>query len=476
MLPLLFAPLLAAGGAGSSDGGWQPIGLQGESVLSFSVVSLEGKAALYAQTHSGLWRKIVAPGEAQDWQRIDKDLPHSALGASQIAAWRHVAGQPFRMYALAGPADARQLYRSEDGGTSWQALGPAVGQLRAPAFAVLPGPGGSPDVIMIATASRLQRSLDGGATWAPGGPWPDEAAAGDQPRPAKEGVIRELLVAENDSNRVLAISHAGQLWVSENAGLSWHEAGLEDAQVLAAGFAAGTGEWAASTRPGAPALLFSSDKMATWNSRPLPDDGAGPQGSQVVSLAAEPGILDSVYLATRGGRVFRTTNGGRTWEALGTPRAGHVVSLALLPATRSMLYAATDDGVWARPVAPVIPTTTPAATLMPSPTATPEATATATEPAATATPTQTVTSTPEPSATPTMTETPTATPTATRPTATATRRVSTPGPKPVTPTVTATASPSDRQEPPPVVPPAPVVPTSAPPPPVVGPTPTWSIR
>ena len=43
-----------------------------------------------------------------------------------------------------------------------------------------------------------------------------------------------------------------------------------------------------------------------------------------------------------------------------------------MPVSRSTLYAATDDGVWVRAVAPVVPTATPVDTATPSPTVTPE--------------------------------------------------------------------------------------------------------
>ena len=59
MLPLLFAPLAnAVNGAG----GWRSFGLRGETVKALSIAELDGKTVFYAQTPSGLWRRIE--GEA----------------------------------------------------------------------------------------------------------------------------------------------------------------------------------------------------------------------------------------------------------------------------------------------------------------------------------------------------------------------------------------------------------------------------
>lgn len=444
MSPLLFAFLSHAGGGGAAilAKEWQPFGLRGEAVLALTAVPIEDGAAFYAQTRNGLWRKIERRSTgAEAWQRIDHDLPHSTLGAPLVAAWRHVKGRALQIYALAGPADARQLYRSADGGSSWQPVGPAPGQSRAPALAVLAGADSGQDIIMIATPSRLQRSLDGGATWTPGGAWPQPAGSNDEDTLASDDVVRELLIEESQSGHILAVSHSGALWLSENAGLSWHTAGLQDRHTTAATFAASRGIWAAVMVEGSSELLYRAGGGAAWDSRASPEQPGFRfmGGSPIEALAAEPGIVEGLYAVMRGGRVYRTTDGGRGWESLGAPPAAQVTSLFILPEARSMIYVATDNGVWARAVTPVTPTSTPTPThtITPEPTATltatPEPTETAARPTNTPSPTATETAT----MTPTPTEMPTVTPTATatRPPARPTRKATpTPIPALATPT------------------------------------------
>ena len=303
MLPLLFAPL----GATVSGGAWQSFGLRGQSVLSLVVVPADNETIFYGQTHTGLWRRVLSaePGAEADagngWQRIDNGLPHSAFGAPSLAAWRSVPGRPLHLYALAGPTDARHLYRSEDGGSSWHSVGPTPGQSQSPAFAVVPGPREGVDTIMIATPSRLQRSLDGGATWTPGGVWPQPAVGGDR---GPVDVVRELIVDEADPDRLLILSRSGELWLSENGGLSWRITGLEDYDVTSATFAPGQALWAASTGPAATVLLYSLDNATSWAIRALPAQPAPfLSGSvRVVALEPEPGIADSLYSSVARGQ------------------------------------------------------------------------------------------------------------------------------------------------------------------------------
>ena len=463
MLPLLFASVANAVNGG---GAWHSFGLRGETVKALSITAADDKTVFYAQTPSGLWRRIENDGAASGaWQRIDADLPHSALGAPLVAAWLNVPGRPLELYALAGPAEARQLYHSDDAGSSWRSIGPAPGQSQSPALAVVPGGQAGADTIMIATPSRLQRSLDGGATWTPGGAWPQRAASGDR---ASADVVRQLIVEDGQPDRLLALSNSGGLWLSENGGLSWHIAGLQDNDVTAATFTSDHAMWAGSTGPAETELLYSGDAAASWESHVAPVQAASLLTGRTpfAALEAEPGIADSVYAAMRGGKVYRSTDRGSTWEQLGTPGATHVTALAIMPDSRSTLYAATDDGIWVRAVAPVVPTATPVDTATPSPTNTTIPTDT---PAPTATNTPTLTPTASATATLTPTETATWTTTAT---ATATRKPTlVPRPKPATPTPNIAALAPTQIVQPPVqpppdhrpAPPAPPAPTSAPP-------------
>jgi photosystem II stability/assembly factor-like uncharacterized protein len=417
LFPLLAVPLAGARG----EEGWRSIGLRGETILALAAVSGENGTLLFAQTPAGLWRRSVdLPGGG--WTRIDRGLPHSSLGAPLLAAWRNVPGRPLQLYALAGRNDARQLFRSDDGGSTWRSVGPAPGQSRSPAMAVLPGLGDNPDVILIATLTRVQRSLDGGATWAPGGEWPVESG---EPEP-----VRQLLSEATGPDRLLALELSGRLWFSDSGGLSWHDiSGERRHTALATAPYFRLGVWAAAGDQ----LVRTADEGATWSAHPAPQaNGGALSGHRAAqSLAVDPRVPDIVYVAVAGGRVHRLSSEGASWQSLGAPPSAVVRVLAVDPASRAALYAATDDGVWVREVVAEQPTVTPSPMATVEPTATPSpsptvtATATATfspTPTATATATATPTATATRTSTPTMTATSTATAT---PTATATKRPAT---------------------------------------------------
>lgn len=421
MAPLLFLPLGATRGEA-----WQPVGLRGQTVLALALTSRDGQPVVYAETSTGLWRLDHTQGASagsEAWQRIDAGLPRAALGGPALAAWRNVPGRPLQLYALTESGTARQLYRSDDGGSSWQRIGPAPGQTARPALVALPDLSGR-DLITVATGSRVQRSIDGGATWAPGGPWPGEVDAAERDIER----VTALLGDSSDPDHLYALAGEGGLWISESAGLSWRvvdpvggEAGPEarPAAVSALAIAPyfGIRIWAATVD----GLALSADSGATWDLLPLPAASSGSNG-RIIALRNDPRVPETIYAALIGGAVYRSNDSGATWTALGAPGARHVTALALDPDSRGLLYAATDDGIWMRVVAPPepIPMPTPAQTSLPAelPTFTPLPTASPT-PTATSTAAPSATATPSPSATPTATYT--AAPTATR-TITPTRR------------------------------------------------------
>jgi uncharacterized repeat protein (TIGR01451 family) len=71
----------------------------------------------------------------------------------------------------------------------------------------------------------------------------------------------------------------------------------------------------------------------------------GPEGANVSALVVDPINSTTLYAGTSGGGVFKSTNGGTTWEAasngLGSP---YVHRLLINPVTPTTLYAGTADG------------------------------------------------------------------------------------------------------------------------------------
>src|SRR6266571_4356974 len=73
----------------------------------------------------------------------------------------------------------------------------------------------------------------------------------------------------------------------------------------------------------------------------------GPEGGIVQALALDPTTPTTVYAGTRGGGVFKSTNGGNSWSAVNTGLPDlEIFALALDPTTPTTVYAGTVHGVF----------------------------------------------------------------------------------------------------------------------------------
>jgi photosystem II stability/assembly factor-like uncharacterized protein len=155
-----------------------------------------------------------------------------------------------------------------------------------------------------------------------------------------------LLVSPTDARHVVLGTHAG-LYESSDGGRRWGRGELagEDAMSLVR---TGTGAvWAA----GHNVLFRSTDDGRTWaEARP-----SGLPGLDLHGFAADPRRADTLYAAVAGGGLFRSTDGGGTFELVSGKVGSNVFGLAVTPAGRILaadpkrgLYASDDRGkTWA---------------------------------------------------------------------------------------------------------------------------------
>jgi len=70
--------------------------------------------------------------------------------------------------------------------------------------------------------------------------------------------------------------------------------------------------------------------------------------SDVLSLGIDPIEPSTLYAGVRGGGVFKSTDGGTSWQAIttGLPNLDSVQTVVIDPTTSSTLYAGTDRGVF----------------------------------------------------------------------------------------------------------------------------------
>lgn len=238
----------------STDRGesWEalPIDLEaGEAVLSLAADPL-APGRVYAGSDQGI---RVSTDAGRTW------TPRTFGGETvRIGADPEVEGRAFAI-------SQRKLYRSLDGGLSWQrVLLDLPNSTRIDVFAFLPagagsGPGAEAAVYVSVRipnpsppVTALYRSSDGGDSWQQVAPLP--------------GIPDDLVVDPFDSDHLLIGTNKSDIWTSDDRGLTWTEAAgpAEDAAafVLAADPTT-PGHFYAGQSPRA-GLRLSTDGGRTW--------------------------------------------------------------------------------------------------------------------------------------------------------------------------------------------------------------------
>lgn len=237
------------------------------------------------------------------------------------------------------------VWKTTDGGTTWTPITEALGSLACGALAMDPN---APNVLYLGlgdpfdgTGVGLVKSTDGGLTWS---------------SPVYLGsstVTTDIEVVAANPNVVLATTNDG-LFRSTNAGASWTKVAVGPAASPYAWSIEWTGEskyvMSLEANPTATSgttdgqVWFSSDAGATWTraSGFTKSTGVGrvtlasaPSNRQVVyAMAAIP----NNYTATDLADIFKSSNGGQSWTALGATKKRYTNGNAESRSVNSLLY------------------------------------------------------------------------------------------------------------------------------------------
>ncbi len=212
-------------------------------------------------------------------------------------------------------------------------VGPDGGDARA--FASVPG---EPKHLYLGTTSSwLYESFDEGATW-------HRLAKLDR----GDGFVLDSIVVDSAHPSTLYVgawknTNDGGLWISQDAGRTWHETAFFKGQPI----------YALAQSPSDPHILFagtlqgvyrSSDSGATWAQ-------ISPPGSheihEIESLAVDPTNPDIVYAGTWH-LPWKTTDGGKTWRNI---KAGLIVdsdvfSIIVDPDHTHIVYLSACSGIY----------------------------------------------------------------------------------------------------------------------------------
>lgn len=340
--------------AGSAEGLFVSLdaGTSWTSVLSTPVtsISFDGQGSVYAGM---LGENVLARSSdgGRTWSNLS--LPSGSTLLSKVS-WVSVAaaadnlGLVVSYPATSGSLSQIDFYRSTDRGSTWSALY-GLGQARPPISLVANPDGNS---LYVAAASLLA-SPNNGLTWqtipmktsefhavAPIGG--TVIAAGEQGLDSPARVVSQLPIGQFLK---LSADSLVEIWAGGPGGLFGFFNGSRYSETGVAGIRS-VGSVVAATAntnifaAGNNAVYTSTDEGVRFSARTVIADGE-------LRAPFPPLILDPINSATAyvaGKRAYRTTNSGNSWTALGTvdPDATHVViALAMPPASRTTLYAAT---------------------------------------------------------------------------------------------------------------------------------------
>lgn len=300
--------------------------------------------ALLARTASG---KLFQTQDFETWVAADpanqapRPVPASAARLPESgAAVIQAPGNPARSYAL-----GRQLFRSDDGGRTWENLtayrSDAVIGTGQHSLAISPL---DPDQLVVANDFGVWRSMDGGMSWSGlNQSLPNLAIERILSTPTGRAGTRVTAAGIG----ALELPPGGTVWQMADGVAPDPEAALRErfAPVIGTALSAVTQVRQyvyAGSRDGR--IWYSIDNGATFRETPMPRGINGP----VERIFVDP-IEPRVALAALGGtgpRVLRTTQFGNFWDVLdGNLPDGAVYSVTADRAAGA-IYVATDRGVF----------------------------------------------------------------------------------------------------------------------------------
>jgi photosystem II stability/assembly factor-like uncharacterized protein len=316
-----------------------------------------GAAALLAGTGFGVYRSA---GQGASWSLSSQGLEAATIFALALDPLR-----PSRLYAA-----TPEIFRTATGGGQWAPLpgAPSLFDVTGPLAADPHHPG----TAYVGLYGGIAKTVDAGNTWSSAANLTCLLPRSIAVDPLDSSVVyvagtpgSALCDSPPSSCTSYRSDDAGQHWTCTQIGQFLAPDPLQPSRVYAlAGLNVEVstdrgGSWSLLTpgvnfyvlvpdpqRPGTiwaggPDGPFRSDDSGhTWN---LADEGV-PQSAQVTVVVLDPVDKDILYVATLQNGVFRSADGGLTWDALGTGLEGLTVRfLALDPRTRTTLYAGTDE-------------------------------------------------------------------------------------------------------------------------------------
>jgi photosystem II stability/assembly factor-like uncharacterized protein len=312
-------------------------------VFDLAVAPQVPKRVFAGTRGDGVW---MSEDLGESWR-----LPHRGRPApKKVRCLAIDPRNPDKIYAGTEPI---AIWVSEDAGTTWRELlsvwdVPGIGDIRYPGQVIEPHvrdivihPDDSNTIYASLQVGYMIKSTDGGATW----------------RKMTKGVdadIHSIVLRKGDPDHIYVTTGGGDgrrgtapgraLYESLDGGESWRPTAMEfdldysvplaahptDPDILYASLASSTPRKWKNREGGARATLIRSlNGGANWETVETGFDEM--HEDFPMAIAFDESAPDNVFVATRYGRVFSSTDGGSTWSDLGI----HVAEVTEMLAVRA---------------------------------------------------------------------------------------------------------------------------------------------
>jgi photosystem II stability/assembly factor-like uncharacterized protein len=262
---------------------------------------------IFAGTERGLF---YSEDCGAHWRRIDCAL-------NDYAVWKITASRsdPSIMYAGTGSPTRSILFRSRDGGRSWERTPlempeRCLGVSRPRMLALCVDPDDPNDVWAGVEEGGLYRSRDGGDNWSRiDATWPEYGGNSD---------IHDIVILKGEPKVILALTVIA-LYRSTDDGKSWTRQGAQGTWGLRYSrcllrkpgsemeIAVGVGDGTPGTTA---AIMRSTDAGQTWEETEL----STPANSCIWAFGANEANPDFLLTGTKFGDLYRSTDGGHSWQ------------------------------------------------------------------------------------------------------------------------------------------------------------------